>query len=313
MKKHQHVFIACILALGSLVAPIHGATAAQRHPTTLPTSRKLAPQPVRPALWQVDRNGQRIYLFGTVHFLPKGVEWLHGSVAKAYQSSNVLLTEIIEGSPEQMRAIVAQKAMLAGDASLRSTLAPRTRKALEAALASNGLPPATLDRFRPWYAAVALSTLPLMKSGFDPANGVDAKLGALAKERGLRHEALETPEYQLGLFDSLPEPLQRRYLGEVARGAPKIVPELGAMVNAWKRGDAAGLARLMNADESDPKLAETLLIGRNRRWAKEIKARLLSGTAGQTLFVAVGAGHLAGKGSLQEQLKALGVPVKRVQ
>ena len=87
-------------------------------------------------------------------------------------------------------------------------------------------------------------------------------------------------------------------------------PELGAMIAAWKAGDAARLARLMNADESDPRLAEVLLIGRNRNWAQWISKRLE--TPG-TVFVAVGAGHLAGKGSVQDQLKKMGITASRVQ
>jgi uncharacterized protein YbaP (TraB family) len=94
--------------------------------------------------------------------------------------------------------------MLPEGQSLRAQLPP-TRAAMEKALAANGLPAASFDRFRPWYAAVALSTLPLMKSGYDPTNGVDVTLSALATERGIPHEALETPEYQLGLFDQLPK------------------------------------------------------------------------------------------------------------
>jgi uncharacterized protein YbaP (TraB family) len=267
-----------------------------------------------PALWKVQQGNTTVYLFGTVHALPAGVDWLHGPVAQAFDRSDALVTEIIEQSPEAMRKIVFAKAMLPEGESLRGILPRSTRLSLESALKANGLPEATLDRYRPWYAAVALSTLPLMKSGYDPANGVDSKLSALAKNKALPHEAFETAEYQLGLFDSLPLPLQKTYLKEVAAGAPKIATELGAMISAWKAGNAAKLAQLMNADASDARLAEVLLIGRNRLWAQAIKARLdKNAAAPSTVFVAVGAGHLAGKGSLQDQLKRLGINAIRVQ
>jgi uncharacterized protein YbaP (TraB family) len=114
----------------------------------------------------------------------------------------------------------------------------------------------------------------------------------------------------LGLFNTLPIDLQKSYLKEVATGAPHIAADLGAMIAAWKAGNAHRLAKLMNADEKDARLAETLLIGRNRNWAGWIKDRL--GKPG-TVFVAVGAGHLAGKGSVQDQLKGLGITAIRVQ
>ena len=58
-----------------------------------------------------------------------------------------------------------------------------------------------------------------------------------------------------------------------------------------------------------PELAQVLLIQRNGNWAKWIKDRL---ARPGTVFVAVGAGHLAGKGSVQDQLKDLGVASVRI-
>jgi uncharacterized protein YbaP (TraB family) len=300
---------AATLVLGFQSASAVARTAAiQHHPTRIAPRQVAVALPAHPALWRISKGGSTIYLFGTVHALPKGVDWFNGPLVAAFDRSNLLVTEIIDKKPEDMRDIVRAKAMLPEGQNLRAGLSPRTRAALEKALKGNGMPPAMLDGFQPWYAAVMLSTLPLMKSGYDPANGVDARLSTLAQGKG--HEALETPEYQLGLFEALPVATQKRYLTEVAEGAPKITAELGAMIAAWKAGDAPRLARIMNADESDPKLAEVLLIGRTRNWAQWIAKRLE--TPG-TVFIAVGAGHLAGKGSVQDQLKKMGITASRVQ
>jgi uncharacterized protein YbaP (TraB family) len=53
-----------------------------------------------------------------------------------------------------------------------------------------------------------------------------------------------------------------------------------------------------------------LITDRNVAWAKWVKARL---DKPGTVFVAVGAGHLAGTGSVQDQLATAGVVSKRVQ
>ena len=101
-----------------------------------------------------------------------------------------------------------------------------------------------------------------------------------------------------------------RYLFEVIAALPDIEKDVGAMVEAWRTGDAAKLASLMNADQDDPAMVATLLTNRNKAWASWIKARLdQPGTA----FVAVGAGHFGGKGSVQDQLEVLGVKSARVQ
>jgi hypothetical protein len=265
---------------------------------------------VHPALWQVRRGDTTIYLFGTVHALPSGVQWYGGPVASAFEGSGELVTEIIEKSPEEMRQIVTAKALLPEGESLRQQLPPGDRQAFERAMAGNGLPVAAFDRFRPWYAAVALSTLPLLHSGYDASHGADAELAERAGKLGRAHLALETPEYQLGLFAALPQATQLRYQHEVVHTMPAIQRELGAMVRAWESGNAPRLARLMNSDADDPSLRARLLVQRNKAWAGWISARLAQPG---TVFIAVGAGHLAGPDSVQAQLKALGIHSSRVQ
>ena len=61
--------------------------------------------------------------------------------------------------------------------------------------------------------------------------------------------------------------------------------------------------------KDSPEVAKVLLIDRNKRWAAWIKGRLA--TPG-TVFMAVGAGHLAGSDSVQAQLAKLGVTARRV-
>ncbi len=82
------------------------------------------------------------------------------------------------------------------------------------------------------------------------------------------------------------------------------------MIEAWRIGDAEKLAKLLNAEESDPRMVEVLLTGRNRTWAEWLDVRL---DQPGTVFVAVGAGHLAGAGSVQEQLAARGIAATRLQ
>jgi uncharacterized protein YbaP (TraB family) len=57
-------------------------------------------------------------------------------------------------------------------------------------------------------------------------------------------------------------------------------------------------------------MTKVLLTDRNRTWATWLKARLAQPG---TIFVAVGAGHLAGKDSVQDVLARSGVTVTRVQ
>lgn len=268
----------------------------------------LAPPPARPALWKVSDEDTTIYLFGTVHILPTGIDWYHGEVAAAFERSQQLVTEIVEDGTA--RAGMMEKAALPPNQNLRAMLAPADKSRYEAALAQLGMPAASFDRYEPWLAALVLSIAPLSKAGFAPENGVDAALGQRAKTYGLAHDGLETYEYQLGLFDSLPLATQKVYLAQVVKDLPEVRTQIEKMTDAWKRGDAEGLAALMNAQEDYPGMFEILLTNRNKAWAGWVRQRMAQPG---TVFLAVGAGHLAGPGSLQEQLAAQGLRAERVQ
>lgn len=279
------------------------------------TPRPPAPIEAHPALWRLHRGTQTIYLFGTVHALPQQIEWYRGPVAEAFSHSDALVTEILDADPEAMKRLVATAALLATGDNLRRHLAPGERTRFERALTEEGLGANALDHCQPWYAAVTLATLRAVRSGFDIGHGVDAQLAARAKAAGDRHEALETAAYQLGLFAALPRATQYRYLHEVVVSLPRLDAELAAMVRAWERGDAARLAQLMNADDAGaPGMREALLVTRNRAWAGWIAARLAAHPARpETVFLAVGAGHLAGADSVIAQLRRRGITPTRLQ
>ena len=66
----------------------------------------------------------------------------------------------------------------------------------------------------------------------------------------------------------------------------------------------------MNAGLEDRLLYETLLVNRNISWAEWVDQRM--GQPG-TVFLAVGAGHLAGESSLQALLEQKGLVVERIE
>jgi len=261
-----------------------------------------------PALWQVSDKDTTIYLFGTVHALPKDKNWFDSRIQRAFDASTELVTEVdISDVGSSTQALQAQ-GMLPEGQSLRDMMTPMDREEYEIALVSLGIPVETLDRYEPWLAAMTLSLLPLLRAGYDTQSGVEMALGEKAgadKKRG----ALETIEQQIELFDGMPVDAQLSFLDQTVEQIPKASNTLDAMVAEWIEGDATELARLMNSELTDPVLRDRLLIQRNANWADWIKRRL--DTPG-TVFIAVGAGHLAGKGSVQDQLRQRHVKVKRV-
>jgi uncharacterized protein len=275
------------------------------------TSRAAAAQP-GPALWKVADKDTTIYLFGTVHVLPETTEWYDARIASALESSGSIVTELPASAmsdPEAQKTMMSY-AMLPADKSLRAMLTDEQRTKYEAALAKMEVPAAAFDRFEPWMAGMTLSLLPLIKSGWTADKGVEKVLEGKAGP-GVERGAVETVEQQMKLFDELPQDAQVAFLMSAIDNMDKVVPTLGAMVDAWKVGDADRLAKIMNDSlDDDPALADRLLYARNRTWAQWIDDRL---DRPGTVFMAVGAGHLAGAQSVQDALKARGIKSKRVR
>lgn len=260
-----------------------------------------------PALWQVADADTTIYLFGTVHALPKDKPWFDARIGRAFAASDELVTEIDIADAAISSQSLQAAAVLPEGQSLRDMMAPADRMEYESALVTLGLPVEALDRMEPWFAAMTLSLLPLLRSGYDTQSGVEMALGGRAgdKKRG----ALETVEEQIMLFDGLPVEAQLSFLDQTVEQIPRATSSLDAMVAEWLEGDAAALANLMNAELTDPVLYARLLTERNRNWAGWIENRL---EQPGTVFIAVGAGHLAGAESVQQQLRERGIKVKRI-
>lgn len=265
-----------------------------------------------PALWVVKDKDTTIYLFGTVHVLKPGLSWFDEAVKDAFDKSDELMLEIV--MPEDQAEVAKVMMPLAIDQSgktLSSRLDPEQLKAYQAAMASVGLPAAQFDMFEPWFPAITLSVLPLTKLGYDPNQGAEKLLTSFAKQANKPVKGLETLSEQLGFFDKLPETQQVTFLNQVVKDLDKLGPQLDKMVILWAKGDPDGLAVSMNESmAATPELAKMLLWDRNARWADQLKARM---DQPGTVFVAVGAGHLAGEHSVQDYLKERGLKAKRVK
>lgn len=295
---------------GSLALALTACAAPDAPPPAPAAVAAPAPAASGPALWKVADADTTIYLFGTVHALPKDVEWYRGPVAEALTAAQLLVTEIPPGeltTPAVQQAFLA-KAMLPEGKSLRDMLSAEQRATYEAAVTKLGLPVTAFDKVEPWFAAMTLSALPLLKGGFSMEAGVESAIEGKAGAK--TRAALETVDGQLRLFDEMPVATQVEFLMSVAGQLDSVASSMNEMVAAWAKGDAERLAALMNEELDDPALADRLLYARNRDWAKWVAKRL---DEPGTVFVAVGAGHLAGANSVQDYLTQAGTAVVRVQ
>ena len=264
-----------------------------------------------PALWVVKDEDTTIYLFGTIHILRPGLSWFDEAVKKAFDESGELVTEIgVMPDPAAAQPLIMKYGFNATGPTLTERLPADKREAFTKAVAGLGLPQAAVDRFDPWLAVVQMSMLSVMRLGYDPKSGVEEALHTAAKAANKPISGLETMEQQFSFFDSLSEESQIAFLIETVEKLPEAGPMLDKMVAEWGAGDAEGLAVLMNEGlKAAPQVGKVLLADRNARWAEWIQTRL---DKPGTVFVAVGAGHLAGGDSVQAYLAKRKIKATRI-
>ncbi|MEG8039691.1 TraB/GumN family protein [Sphingomonas sp. LR60] len=283
----------------------------------LPACAQPAPAPAAttqdadPALWVVKDKDTTIYLFGTIHVLKPGLSWFDEAVKTAFDRSQTLVLEMVEPDAKTQQRVVSAAAFDPNGTPLTQQLSPNYRAAFAKAMGDGQVQPAVYEKMRPWFAAVTLSLLPVRQLGYDPANGPEKVLTDAAKAAGKPVVGLETFEGQLGVFGKLSKGAQVQLLESTLDELPKVDTTFTTLVDAWASGKPEGVAKEMNESLKDsPEVAKVLLTDRNKQWAAWIAERM---KRPGTVFIAVGAGHLAGAGSVQDQLGTYKLKAVRVK
>lgn len=270
----------------------------------------IASPSANPALWLLSDNDTTIYLFGSMHMLQPGTIWFDDEVKAAFDRSDTLVLEVADSHPENIASLVAKLATNTSDPPTSEALAPKDRAKYLAALERFHIPAAAMDRVDPWMAAINLSIAPLAMLGYRDDIGVEKTLEGSAQAAGKPVIGLETVEQQLGYFDTLPRKVQFAYLTSTVNELPKVEKEFRSLSANWARGRIDSLGKQMNDSiKETPELAKVLLYDRNARWVSWIEKRMKQPG---TVFIAVGAGHLAGKGSVIDLLQGRKLAVRRL-
>lgn len=266
----------------------------------------------RPALWKVADADTIIYLFGTIHLLPKGLKWTTPAMAKAMAASQGLVLEVaLDKDPAKLGAVMMKLAKTPGLPPVLDRVDPAKRAALKKVIDESGLSLTYLDGLETWAAALGLASAMNAKLNLSYEDGAETQLTRVFEKMRKPIGGLETAEQQLGYFDTLPEVAQRKFLTSIADESANADKEFTAMIRAWKAGDVRRIALSFDDEmKLSPELAEVLLYRRNNNWAGWVSERM---KRPGTVFVAVGAGHLAGKGSVEELVARRGFKVVRVQ
>jgi uncharacterized protein YbaP (TraB family) len=271
-----------------------------------------------PAIWRIASAGGDVYLFGTVHVLPPELNWRTDVIEAALAGSDRIYFEVDALSPEaeaEMMALIPQLGFNAPGVTLSSLISDAAQANLARMAEQLGAPPGalegSLDPLQPWLAGLTVAVLQMQAAGFDPESGVEQRLHAAAEETGASFGYFETIEQQLRFFADMPLETQITDF-EVGLAQALDVPDLlDRMVQAWAVGDTDALDDIMNdaMRESSADLYEVLIVQRNENWIPLIEEILESG---ESVFIAVGAGHVTGPQGVVNLLQARGHTVERI-
>ena len=265
-----------------------------------------AAEPTRhAALWSLKGQSNTVYLLGSVHFLKPSDE-LPPAMDAAYRDAERLMMEI---DMDDLDAAAAQQTtmelgLLPENQTLESQLGTQTYAQVARHARAIGVDPALLNRFRPWLAAMTLVQLQLMKQGLDPQSGVEQRLTARAVADGKEITGFETLRQQLEMLAGLSAEQQREFLLYSVEDAERADKEIAQLLSAWRNGDTAALAQLLQEGfDKYPDLYRPLTVDRNRQWLGRIEQLLKSK---DDYLVVVGALHLVGKDSVIDLLENKG-------
>ncbi len=264
-----------------------------------------------PALWRITDANSEIWIFGSVHMLPDGVAWRNERLNAAFASADEFITETATG-PDAVAAFqqasMQYGAMPEGE-QLSDRLGREDQVRLRRAINAHNLDASAIERTRPWLAALQLSLMAATDAGQSPDNGVENVLFAEAAHTGKRMSFFETPEAQVRILADLPPDAEAHFLAVTLREIEgDNAASMAAMDQAWASGDTAALDHMLAEQwrEAGPVVHEAMILHRNRAWADEIAERL---DGSGTIFIAVGAAHLLGDGSVIDLLRERGVTV----
>lgn len=322
---------------GCLLAACNRQTAAVASaPSPTPVAKaEPTPAPFRPGLgptandtsllWRIEMPGvaQPSYLFGTIHLIPEADYFLPGRVVKAINDSEAVFFEIDPRDMQNPAKIMGllTRINMRGDTSLEDLLEPAAYAAVENYFTESGLPFFIFKRMKPLFlSAMVGQDVEAMQGGGMTAGGMksyEMELTELAEAGGKSISGLETMEFQLGLFDSIPYRAQATMLYEAVvadQGSETgdLPSEMERLVAIYRRQAVAELASTITEESAGvARFEELLLTKRNANWVPIIQQNMGALNAGAG-FYAVGAGHLGGDRGVIALLRSAGLTVEPV-
>jgi len=164
-----------------------------------------------------------------------------------------------------------------------------------------------LEKAKPYFLVALL--YPRMMNCASPA-GVEEELMKIAKEDKKEIKGLETMQFQASVFDSIPYEWQAKELLKNIDSFSVYKNEFDQMLQMYKDQQLDSMKIMLEKSEfGSEKYEDILLNNRNKNWVKQLKEIMKN----ESVFVAVGSGHLVGDFGLINLLRKAGYKVEPLE
>lgn len=271
-------------------------------------------QPLPKALlWEI--TGKQLkepsYLYGTIHMIGKDdFFWPEGTLTAIDDADQIAF----EVDLDEMMDMGAQmnmltKAFMKDDVTLDQLLSEEEYKKVSDHFDGMGLPMFMLNKIKPLFLTVFASGDIEMGDlqGGGSVKSYEMEIYEIANGASKTVEGLESMDYQMSIFDSIPYKEQAQMLAESIDSYDTDDDQFKIMVDGYKAQDIDGMISMMQEEEMGVGEYEDMLLNdRNANWIPVIEGLL---SENQT-FIAVGAGHLAGPKGVIHLLRKAGFTMK---
>ena len=265
------------------------------------------------SVWTVEKDGNRLFIGGTVHLLTASDYPLPPAYEKAYNGSVkvVLETNMQKLQSPEFQAIMMRELSYSDGRNLEQVVNQDTYAALEQFFSKRGIPMAGIIGFKPGMVSIMMTMVELQRLGL-AGIGVDAYYSTKSINDQKKLGQLETVETQIAFIASMGAGQVDEMLIYTLADIESLPELMNSMKQAWRQGNLAELKAvgITPFKNEFPDIYQALIVDRNNAWLPKIEAMVKTS---EVEFVLVGALHLAGDDGLLAQLVARGYKVRQLQ
>ncbi len=298
---------------------ITGEPLPDEEPATRPT----------PVFYEVTgKNGEHMYLFGTIHVGDDRTAFLPQTITDAFDSADALAVEFDTQdfndnvtNDEELMELVAQAYYYTDGTDISDHLDAEIYEEAVNWMKVAGNHSSTAERMKPFVWSSIIENFFLSQGRkLSASKGMDNRLLRLARETGKEILNVESGVFQIQTLSGYSDPVQEMMLaGTIAYSREEYLQSIYDLFECWCQGNEKTLSEKLAAisEEERAELSEDELavyeeyhqkmeVDRNAGMLEVAKGYLQSE---KTVFYAVGLAHLLGEGGLVESLRANGYTV----